>query len=44
MTSGFTGLTFTTADVSYLRSESGAVALAAVAELELTAATRIADS
>ncbi|WP_179140971.1 THUMP-like domain-containing protein [Mycobacterium tuberculosis] len=44
MTSGFTGLTFTTADVSYLRSESGAVALAAVAELELTAATRIADT
>src|ERR1700739_4584467 len=37
------GLRFGTADVSYLRSESGAEALAAVAELELTDATRIAD-
>jgi hypothetical protein len=37
------GLRFGTADVSYLRSESGAAALAAVAELELTDATRIAD-
>src|SRR6201997_5095762 len=37
------GLRFGTDDVSYLRSESGAEALAAVAELELTDATRIAD-
>src|ERR1700739_2773124 len=37
------GLRFGTADVGYLRSESGAAALAAVAELELTDATRIAD-
>lgn len=37
------GLTFSADDVSYLRSESGAAALAAVAELELTDATRIAD-
>src|ERR1700739_2143845 len=37
------GLRFGTADVSYLRSESGAEALAAVAELELTDVTRIAD-
>src|SRR5208283_2952836 len=37
------GLTFSTNDVSYLRSESGAAALAAVAELELTDATRVAD-
>ena len=34
---------FSTDDVDYLRSESGAAALAAVAELELTDATRIAD-
>ena len=34
---------FTTDDVDYLRSESGAAALAAVAELELTDATRLAD-
>src|SRR6516165_9558916 len=40
---GFSGLRFGIDDVSYLRSESGAVALAAVAELELTDATRIAD-
>src|SRR6516165_9233980 len=40
---GFGGLRFGTDDVSYLRSESGAAALAAVAELELTDATRIAD-
>ena len=37
------GLRFSTDDVGYLRSESGAAALAAVAELELTDATRIAD-
>jgi THUMP domain-like len=37
------GLRFSTNDVSYLRSESGAAALAAVAELELTDATRVAD-
>jgi hypothetical protein len=37
------GLTFGTDDVYYLRSESGAAALAAVAELELTDATRLAD-
>ena len=37
------GLRFGIDDVSYLRSESGAAALAAVAELELTDATRIAD-
>jgi THUMP domain-containing protein len=37
------GLRFGTDDVSYLRSESGAEALAAVAELGLTDATRIAD-
>ncbi|HWT49622.1 MAG TPA: class I SAM-dependent methyltransferase [Mycobacterium sp.] len=43
MNSGFTGLRFSTDDVSYLRSESGAAALAVVAELELTDATRIAD-
>ncbi|MCV7099289.1 class I SAM-dependent methyltransferase, partial [Mycobacterium palustre] len=30
-------------DVRYLRSQAGAAALAAVAELELTEATRIAD-
>ncbi|WP_197283829.1 THUMP-like domain-containing protein [Mycobacterium sp. Marseille-P9652] len=34
---------FTLDDVAYLRSPSGAAALAAVAELELTDATRIAD-
>jgi THUMP domain-containing protein len=37
------GFTFSTDDVSYLRSESGAAALAAVAEFELTDTTRIAD-
>ncbi|WP_082969701.1 SAM-dependent methyltransferase [Mycobacterium sp. E3305] len=37
------GLTFTVEDVRYLRSESGAAALAAVGELELTDATRVAD-
>jgi THUMP domain-like len=36
-------LRFTTDDVRYLRSESGAAALAAVAGFELTDATRIAD-
>jgi hypothetical protein len=40
---GSNGLRFGTDDVSYLRSESGAAALATVAELELTDATRIAD-
>jgi hypothetical protein len=40
---GFSGLRFGTDDVGYLRSESGAAALATVAELELTDATRIAD-
>src|SRR6516225_4895281 len=39
---GFSGLRFGT-DVSYLRSEAGAAALAAVGELELADATRIAD-
>ncbi|HEY3995665.1 MAG TPA: class I SAM-dependent methyltransferase [Mycobacterium sp.] len=34
---------FTTDDVGYLRSVSGAAALAAVAELELAEATRVAD-
>nr|WP_207547816.1 class I SAM-dependent methyltransferase [Mycobacterium mantenii] len=34
---------FSTDDVAYLRSRAGAAALAAVAELELTDATRIAD-
>jgi hypothetical protein len=38
-----TGFNFSTGDVSYLRSESGAAALTAVAELKLTDATRIAD-
>jgi hypothetical protein len=37
------GLRFSTDDVSYLRSESGAAALAAVAEFELTDSARIAD-
>jgi THUMP domain-like len=37
------GLRFGTDDVDYLRSESGAAALAVVAELELTDATRVAD-
>ncbi|HSS23212.1 MAG TPA: class I SAM-dependent methyltransferase [Mycobacterium sp.] len=37
------GLRFSTDDVSYLRSESGAAALAAVADFELTDSTRIAD-
>ncbi|WP_244232272.1 class I SAM-dependent methyltransferase [Mycobacterium innocens] len=38
------GLAFTSDDVGYLRSESGAAALAAVAEFELSAATRVADT
>jgi THUMP domain-like len=37
------GLRFSTDDVSYLRSEAGAAALAAVAERELTDATRVTD-
>ncbi|WP_197509056.1 class I SAM-dependent methyltransferase [Mycobacterium sp. E3247] len=37
------GLTFGVEDVRYLRSESGAAALAVVAELELTDASRVAD-
>jgi len=37
------GLAFSTDDVRYLRSESGAVALAAVADFGLTDATRVAD-
>src|ERR1700761_6485628 len=37
------GLRFTLAEVAYLRSESGGAALAEVAELGLTDATRIAD-
>ncbi|MCV7243858.1 class I SAM-dependent methyltransferase [Mycobacterium mantenii] len=37
------GLPFSTEDVGYLRSRAGAAALAAVAELELTDATRIGD-
>jgi THUMP domain-like len=37
------GLRFSTEDVAYLRSESGAAALAEVARFELTDATRIAD-
>jgi THUMP domain-containing protein len=37
------GLTFSRDDVSYLRSEEGTAALAAVAELKLTDTTRIAD-
>jgi len=37
------GFSFSTDDVGYLRSEVGAAALAAVAELELSDATRIAD-
>jgi hypothetical protein len=37
------GLRFSTDDVDYLGSESGAAALAAVAEFELTDATRVAD-
>ncbi|XBL81588.1 class I SAM-dependent methyltransferase [Mycobacterium shigaense] len=38
------GLRFTGDDVSYLRSEAGVAALAAVADLALTDATRIADT
>ncbi|MDT5173656.1 MAG: hypothetical protein QOG37_907, partial [Mycobacterium sp.] len=38
------GLRFNSDDVDYLRSESGAAALAAVAELELSDASRIADT
>ena len=38
------GLAFSTDDVRYLRSESGAVALAAVAGFGLTDATRVADT
>ena len=37
------GFSFSTDDVGYLRSEVGAAALASVAELELSDATRIAD-
>ncbi|WP_297732501.1 class I SAM-dependent methyltransferase [Mycobacterium sp.] len=37
------GLRFSADDVDYLGSESGAAALAAVAEFELTDATRVAD-
>jgi hypothetical protein len=37
------GLRFSTNDVGYLRSHAGAEALAAVAELELTDATRVGD-
>ncbi|WP_197503769.1 class I SAM-dependent methyltransferase [Mycobacterium sp. 852014-50255_SCH5639931] len=37
------GLTFGAGDVRYLRSESGAAALAEVADLELTDATRVTD-
>ncbi|WP_208600828.1 THUMP-like domain-containing protein [Mycobacterium malmoense] len=37
------GLTFGVGDVRYLRSETGAAALAAVGRLELTDATRVAD-
>ncbi|WP_082978510.1 SAM-dependent methyltransferase [Mycobacterium sp. 1081908.1] len=37
------GLRFSGADVDYLRSEPGAAALAAVAQFELTDATRVAD-
>jgi hypothetical protein len=40
---GSTGLRFSADDVSYLRSESGAAALAAVAGFALTDTTRIAD-
>jgi hypothetical protein len=40
---GDTGVDFTTDDVSYLRSESGAAALATVIGVELTDSTRIAD-
>jgi hypothetical protein len=43
LSSGFTGVNFSTDDVGYLRSESGAAALAAVAEFELTDTSRIAD-
>src|SRR5580693_3596702 len=41
--SGSAGLHFSPDDVAYLRSESGAAALAAVAGFELTDTTRIAD-
>ncbi|WP_196773235.1 THUMP-like domain-containing protein [Mycobacterium intracellulare] len=37
------GLRFSADDVGYLRSQAGAAALAAVADLELTDATRVAD-
>ncbi|MCA2240788.1 MULTISPECIES: THUMP-like domain-containing protein [Mycobacterium] len=37
------GLRFSADDVGYLRSQAGAAALATVAELELTDATRVAD-
>jgi hypothetical protein len=43
LSSGFTGFTFSTDDVSYLRSAAGAAALAAVAEFALTDHTRVAD-
>ncbi|MGB9223128.1 MAG: class I SAM-dependent methyltransferase, partial [Mycobacterium sp.] len=44
MSSGSTGLQFSTDDVRYLSSDAGAAALGAVAEFELTDATRIADT
>ncbi|WP_421845808.1 THUMP-like domain-containing protein [Mycobacterium sp.] len=43
MSGGVAGLSFSADDVSYLRSEAGAEALAAVAKFELTGTTRIAD-
>jgi hypothetical protein len=43
LNTSFSGLPFSADDVGYLRSASGAAALAAVAELELTNATRLAD-
>ncbi len=43
LSDAFSGLRFGADDVSYLRSESGAAALAEVVALELTDGTRIAD-
>jgi hypothetical protein len=43
LNSGSAGLRFSTDDVAYLRSESGAAALAAVAGFALTDSTRVAD-
>ncbi|WP_232075449.1 THUMP-like domain-containing protein [Mycobacterium seoulense] len=43
MSRASSGLTFGVEDVRYLRSQTGAVALAAVAELELTDASKVAD-